>query len=324
MKPRSIPAGSKALLFRDCKKAHVVRNKPIPEAFKGKVYLDPTYDPAFKELFDNEDALKDFLNGVLELDGIEMIKELRFRFEKPIEFRVPQRKKVIFDIFATTGSGRFLNIEMQRLEHNYFIDRTILYKAFLVIKGRKEMEESAEFKALQKHEQEKRRYQLPETISVWICDFDLPDAKGEYWDEWALYSRHAIRNGMAVPLSKKNKYIFLSVSNFTKSADEVKGSAEMWLYLLNHARDGGELPDFGSEIVEEALDRIRVENADDKLLEAQEHDMTTKEDYECWAAGKIIAAEAKAISVFEKLGVPPETIAKAKAMLAEEDSKEQN
>ncbi len=129
---------------------------------------------------------------------------------------------------------------------------------------------------------------------------------------------------MAVPLSKKNKYIFLSVSNFTKSADEVKGSAEMWLYLLNHARDGGELPDFGSEIVEEALDRIRVENADDKLLEAQEHDMTTKEDYECWAAGKIIAAEAKAISVFEKLGVPPETIAKAKAMLAEEDSKEQN
>ena len=136
------------------KKCNAVRNKPIPEAFKGKVYLDPTYDPAFKELFDNEDALKDFLNGVLELEGDEMIKELRFRFEKPVEFRVPQRKKVIFDIFATTGSGRFLNIEIQRLEHDYFIDRTILYKAFLVIKGRKEMEESAEFKALPKKERE--------------------------------------------------------------------------------------------------------------------------------------------------------------------------
>jgi predicted transposase/invertase (TIGR01784 family) len=317
------------------KKRNVVRNKPIPEAFKGQTYLDPTYDPAFKELFDNEDALKDFLNGILELEGDEMIKELRFRFEKPIEFRVPQRKKVIFDIFATTGSGRFLNIEMQRLEHDYFIDRTILYKAFLVIKGRKEMEESAEFKALQKYEREKRRYQLPETISVWICDFDLPGAKDEYWDEWALYSRQAIRNGMAVPLSKKNKYIFLSVSNFTKSADEVKGSAEMWLYLLNHARDGGELPDFGSEIVEEALDRIRVENADDKLLEAQEHDMTTKEDYECWAAGKIIAAEAKgeargeskghadALCVFKKLGVSSELIAQAKAMLTAESSQSQ-
>ena len=287
------------------KKRNVVRNKPIPEAFKGKVYLDPTYDPAFKELFDNEDALKDFLNGVLELEGDEMIKELRFRFEKPIEFRVPQRKKVIFDIFAT--------------------------KAFLVIKGRKEMEESAEFKALQKYEQEKRRYQLPETISVWICDFDLPSAKNEYWDEWALYSRHAIRNGMTAPLSKKNKYIFLSVPNFTKSADEVKGSAEMWLYLLNHARDGGELPDFGSKTVEEALDRIRVENADDKLLEAQEHDMTTKEDYKCWAAGKIIAAEARgeskghadAIDILKDMGLPAKQIAEVQARLAAKSSSAQ-
>lgn len=310
------------------KKHNVIRHKPIPEAFKGQVYLDPTYDPAFKELFDNEDALKDFLNGVLELEGNEIIKELRFRFEKPIEFRAPQRKKVIFDIFATTDSGRFLNIEMQRLEHDYFIDRTILYKAFLIIKGRKEMEVSAEFNALPKKDQEKRRYQLPETISIWICDFNLPAAKDEYWDEWALYSRHAIRNGMAEPLSKKNKYIFLSVPNFTKSADEVNGSAEMWLYLLNHARDGGELPDFGSEIVEEALDRIRVENADDKLLEAQEHDMTTKEDYECWAAGKIIAAEeaatakanANAISILKDMGLPAEQIAEVQARLAAKNS----
>ena len=47
----------------------VIRKKPIPEAFRGKVYLDPTYDPAFKELFASNDALKDFLDGVLGLDG---------------------------------------------------------------------------------------------------------------------------------------------------------------------------------------------------------------------------------------------------------------
>jgi hypothetical protein len=67
--------------------------------------------------------------------------------------------------------------------------------------------------------------------------------------------------------------------------------------------------------------------------------MTTKEDYECWAAGKIIAAEAKgeargeakgeskghadALSVFEKLGASPDMIAQAKAMLAAEDSETQ-
>ena len=63
--------------------------------------------------------------------------------------------------------------------------------------------------------------------------------------------------------------------------------------------------------------------------------MTTKEDYECWAAGKIIAAEARgeargeskghadAISVFEELGVSPEQIAKAKARLAAKSSSAQ-
>lgn len=280
----------------------VSRNRPIPEAFRGKVYLDPTYDPAFKELFDSEDALRDFLDGVLDLEGDDKIKTLRFSFDKAVLFRVPQRSKVVFDIFATTGSGRFLNVEMQRLENDFFVDRTILYKAFLVIKGRKEMEISPEFKALTPEQQRYRRYLLPETISIWICDFDLPDAKGEYRDEWALYSRHAVREGKTVPLSGKNRYIFLSVPNFTKSADEVDCAADVWLYLLNHARDGGELPDFGSGIVEDALERIRVENADDELLQAQELNMTTKEDYESWMAGKVIKARAEGEIVGESRG----------------------
>ena len=77
-----------------------MRKNPVPEAFKGQVYLDPTYDPAFKELFASEDALKDFLDGVLCLEGEDKIKTLRFRFEEPVEFHVPERKKVVFDIFA--------------------------------------------------------------------------------------------------------------------------------------------------------------------------------------------------------------------------------
>lgn len=99
-------------------------------------------------------------------------------------------------------------------------DRTILYKAFLVIKGKKEMEKSPEFRALSRDVQRRRRYSLPETVSIWICDFDLPGAKHEYMDEWALYSRHSVNNGNAKPLSGKNKYIFLSIPNFTKSAEE--------------------------------------------------------------------------------------------------------
>ena len=74
------------------KNRKVIRKNPIPEAFRGKVYLDPTYDPAFKEFFGSEAALKDFLDGVLDLEGDDKIKTLRFRFEEPVEFRLPERK----------------------------------------------------------------------------------------------------------------------------------------------------------------------------------------------------------------------------------------
>ncbi|MCQ2109180.1 MAG: Rpn family recombination-promoting nuclease/putative transposase [Fibrobacter sp.] len=116
--------------------------RQIPVEFQGQVYLDPKYDPAFKELFDSEDALKDFLDAVLKLEGDDKIKTISFSFDKTISFRTPQRKKVILDIFATTGSGRFLDIEMQKAEHDYFKDRAVLYKAFLIIKGKQEMDRS--------------------------------------------------------------------------------------------------------------------------------------------------------------------------------------
>ena len=280
-----------------------IRKNPIPAKLAGQIYLDPTYDPAFKALFGDENALKDFLDGVLNLEGDDRIKTLRFRFDEPLVFHVPQEKKVILDIFATTGSGRFLNIEMQRWEKDFFIDRAILYKAFLVIKGRKEMEMSKEFKSLSKEQQAYRRYQLPETISIWICNFDLPRASGEYIDEWTLHSTAALRNGKSEPLSEKNRYIFLSIPNFTKSADEVKGSTEVWLYLLKHAMDGGELPNFGREFVDEALGRIRVENANDELLTAQVKDMKRDEEYETWLAGAKIKAEEQGREEGHKKGL---------------------
>ena len=270
-------------------------NKNIPSLFANKTYLDPTYDPAFKEFFDSEEALKDFLDGVLGLDGDDKIKKLTFTFDKSLHFRVPQRKKVVVDVFATTGSGRFLNIEMQNLEHDFFIDRIFLYKAFLIIKGKKEMELSTEFANFSEKEQKRKRYELPETVSIWICNFDLPGAKGEYMDEWAVYSRTAVGNGTAIPIFPKNRYIFFSLPNFKKSVEEVNGSVDAWLYLLNHAGDGGEQPNFGSGIIEDALERIRVDKADDELLSNQENAMAHEEDYEIMLAGAEIRAEEKGL-----------------------------
>ena len=166
------------------RKTKPIRKNAIPESLQGQVYLDPRFDTGFKELFDSKDALKDFLDGVLQLEGDDKIKGLTFSFDKTITMRSSLSKKVILGIFA------------------------------------------------------------------------------------------------------KNKYIMISLPKFKKSESEVSGSVDAWLYLLNHAGDGKELPHFGNEILEEALERIRVDNADDELLTKQERDMVTREEIDSKKPGK--------------------------------------
>ena len=70
----------------------------------------------------------------------------------------------------------------------------------------------------------------------------------------------------------------------------MSGPVDAWLYLLNHAADSDKLPNFGSDIIEEAIDRIRVDNADEELLSDQENAMSMKEDYESILASTEIRA----------------------------------
>ena len=83
----------------------------------------------------------------------------------------------------------------------------------------------------------------------------------------------------------------------------MNGAVDKWLYLLNHAKDGKELPNFGSEIMKDAIERIKVANAPDELLAAQEKYMMTKEDYESWAAGLVIHAREEAMAEGEAKGL---------------------
>ena len=197
------------------RKTKPIRKNAIPESLQGQVYLDPRFDTGFKELFDSKDALKDFLDGVLQLEGDDKIKGLTFSFDKTITIRSSLSKKVILGIFA------------------------------------------------------------------------------------------------------KNKYIMISLPKFKKSEGEVNCSVDAWLYLLNHAGDGKELPDFGNEVLGEALERIRVDNADDELLTKQEKDMVTQEEIETRVASGILRGREQGIDILEALGVSSDLIEKARKIAAE-------
>ena len=303
-------------------------NKPrvIPEIFRGKTYLDPTYDPAFKAFFAGEETLKQFLNDLLHLEGDERIATLTFKCEEENRFRTPEPVKTVFDIFATTGTGRFFDIEMQRAEHDFFIDRVFFYNSFLSIKAKQEMEKSPEFRALGERERTARRYEIPETVSIWICNFDLKETEGRCIDYWSTHSEEAARRGNAKPISRKNRYILINLPRFAKAPEEIERPEERWLYLLKNAGQGKQLPDFGNDAFESALERIRVDLADDGLLNSQEAKMVTQEEIDCRLASAELRGEARGAADakremakgFRDAGVPLDIIAKQSGLTEEE------
>ena len=75
------------------------------------------------------------------------------------------------------------------------------------------------------------------------------------------------------------------MEKLNKTPQEVESPTDVWLYLLKHAGTGEELPNFGSRIVDEALDRIRIDNLDDATLQTLEKDMIAQEEIDCRLAG---------------------------------------
>lgn len=266
--------------------------REIPEVFEGKTYLDPKFEPAFFELFDDKPTLTDFLNAILHLDEGGKIDHLEFRFENELKFRIPEPRSATFDIFAHTEDNRFLDIEMQRARHPFFIDRVFLYSAFLTLKGKQLYKKSSAFKKLDSLEQQKRRYELPEIISIWICDFHPREGVTKYRDEWGIYSKNDLENGNVLPVTTKIKYILVDLPNFVKHCNKIDSKEQKWLYLLANAGSEKQIPQMGDDLLQRAIERITINLASEDLLNRQEKSMIAYDEIICQLAdGKIKARE---------------------------------
>lgn len=258
-----------------------IPNDDIPEIFEGKTYLDPTYDPAFQAFFDDEAALRDFINCVLDLEPGRQINKLTYHFEDRQIFRTPERKSIRFDVRAFTEDNRFLNVELQRAKHAFFIDRVLLYSCFLAIKAKQDMKKSSDFKKLSMQERKKRKYELPETISIWLCNFHPREGFEEYKDSWGIFSEKDLAAGRIVAISEKIRYIIIDLPAFAALHKPVNSREDLWLFLLTQAGNLDELPEYDDPIISGAIDRIRVDNASRELLEKQESSMIEQDEYDC-------------------------------------------
>ena len=113
---------------------------------------------------------------------------------------------------------------------------------------------------------------------------------------------------------------------FAKAPEEIERPEERWLYLLKNAGQGAQLPDFGNDAFESALERIRVDLADDGLLNSQEAKMVTQEEYDTRIASAELRGEARgAIDAKREMakglredGVPMDIIVRRSGLSEEE------
>ena len=234
--------------------------------FEGQKYLDPRCDPAFRALLDSEDALVNFLNAILHFEGENAIQSLTYTVQQDEIFHLPEPYRVKFDIGAKTKAGKRIDVEMQKLKLNDYIDRMMIYNAFLLLRAKNDYNKEIDFQNMPDAQKKRFRYKLPEIYSIWIMDYPVQFMENVYRDEVGLYNLSSVGKESCIPISTKNKYIIVDLTKFDKSKDKLETDEDRWLYILKNAGSSSSLPEFDNPTFEDALRRIECDTASDELL----------------------------------------------------------
>ena len=258
---------------------------------QGEEFLLPKYAATFRILMDDKDTIRDVLNSLLQLDHDHEIVDLEYEFEKPIDIFMPENDPARLDVWVHTRDNRYLNIEMQNKVHAFFFDRLQLYNSYLTLRGKYEFNRSDYFLGLPEEERRYRYYELPETVSIWLCNNPVLRSKEIYKDVWTTYSEHEVKSGNALPISRKNRYIVVDLPNFLQLRKGVKTREDFWLRLIS--RGPLQVPETEDPIFANALDRLRVSRMNPELLKALEANMFDRHEYEALEAEAYLKGQAR-------------------------------
>jgi hypothetical protein len=178
---------------------------------QGEEFLLPYYSETFRVLMDDKDTIRDILNCLLGLDSDHEIIDLDYEFEKPIDVFMPEDDSARLDVWVTTKDNRYFNIEMQNRNHPFFLDRLQLYNSYQTLRGKYEYNRSMYFRSMDEKERKVHFYELPEMVSIWLCNFSILKSEDIFKDTWAVYSEnevlHSDTTHKALPIFTKNRYI---------------------------------------------------------------------------------------------------------------------
>ncbi|MBR6450294.1 MAG: PD-(D/E)XK nuclease family transposase [Fibrobacter sp.] len=255
----------------DRRKARLQAIRKAEAKLRKQTFFDPTYDTVFKKIFEKMETLVHFLNAILHLEG-----EHRFVYAELIKpsiiLSTPAKKQKIarFDVHARTANGQFIDIEMQRADHEEFLERIELYSALLTINAKIIMDDETSPQQRDDHP-----YRMPTVFSIWICNFDVKFCNS-YHEEISLFRHSDLRKCNPLPIYPKKRYIIVDLTKFASKKDN--SPENEWINLFKNASKVRRAPKVNDSVLDDVYERLKISNATSKFIKKVATDMVTKEE----------------------------------------------
>lgn len=193
-----------------------------------QTFFDPTYDTVFKKIFEKMQTLVHFLNAILHLEGAN-----RFVYAEPIKQSInlstPAKKQKVtrFNIHARTANGQFIDIEMQRANHEDLLERIELYSSLLTVNAKIIMDNETP-----PHQRADHPYRMQSVYSTWICNFDV-EFCNFYHKEISLFRHSDLGKTNPLPVYSKKRYIIVDLTKYVPNKNN--SLENEWINLFKNA-----------------------------------------------------------------------------------------
>lgn len=186
-------------------------------------YINLFTDFGFKKIFGtevNKDLLIDFLNVLLR--DKEHIKTLTYLKNEHLG-QAQEDRKAVFDLYCENDQGEKFIIELQKVEQDFFKDRSIYYSTFAL------QEQAVRGKSWQ--------YELKGVYTIGILDFNFDEDVNRFQSYIKLVDidTHKV-------FYDKLTFVYLEMPKFIKTEDELETHFDKWLYVIRNLHQLDQIP----------------------------------------------------------------------------------
>ena len=190
-----------------------------------ETYINLFTDFGFKKAF-GEEASKEHMISFLNtlLPEKHQIRDLQFSANE-YQGATALDRKAIFDLNCVSTGGEYFIVELQKAKQNFFRDRSVFYATFPI-------------------QQQAPRgdwdFKLSAVYTIGILDFVFADEAHDQRRD--VVHRVQLKDHYNRLFYDKLTFIYLTLPNFTKTAEQLESVQDKWFFLFRHLHELDEIP----------------------------------------------------------------------------------